>query len=87
MPTFSTGFDSGSAYPVKCTIGLVGTLVVAALLSAAAYVCSEPVQARGTLDIGELDVVGSGLPTLPSYNLDPDITYNVRQALGFLGKC
>lgn len=63
-------------------MGLIGTLVVAGLLSATAYVRSEPMQARGTLDIVEVDIVGSGLPALPSYNVDPDIAYNVGQLFG-----
>ena len=62
-------------------MGLVGTLVIAGLLSATTYVRSEPMQARGTLDLVEVDIAGSALPALPDYNLDPDIAHNVRELL------
>ncbi|KAF8606065.1 phosphoglycerate mutase-like protein [Ceratobasidium sp. AG-I] len=58
-------------------MGLVGTLVVAGLLSATTYVRSEPMQAKGTLDLVEVDIAGSTFPALPSYNLDPDIAHNL----------
>ncbi|KAG9103772.1 hypothetical protein FRC06_008090 [Ceratobasidium sp. 370] len=58
-------------------MGLVGALVVAGLLSAAAYVQSNPVESRTTYDPIAPGSHDSKLPILPSYKLDPDIANNL----------
>ncbi|QRV88869.1 histidine phosphatase family containing protein [Ceratobasidium sp. AG-Ba] len=56
---------------------LVVTLVVASLLSAAAYVQSNPVESRTTHDPVALGSHDAPLPSPPSYRLDPDIANNL----------
>ncbi|KAG8726554.1 hypothetical protein FRC12_023293 [Ceratobasidium sp. 428] len=58
-------------------MGLIGALVVAGLLSAAAYVQSNPLEPRATYDPVTSKPYDSQLPTLPSYRLDPDIANNL----------
>ncbi|KAG9126995.1 hypothetical protein FRC07_001075 [Ceratobasidium sp. 392] len=76
------GKEDGSSletnwYPIRYKMGLVGALVVAGLLSAAAYVQSNPVDSRPTRAPVTLEPYGSQLPTLPSYKLDADIANNL----------
>ncbi|KAG8748434.1 hypothetical protein FRC10_005981 [Ceratobasidium sp. 414] len=68
-----------AGYPVRYKMGLVGALVVAGLLSAAAYVQSSPVESRTTHDPIALGSYDSRLPILPSYELDSDIANNLQR--------
>ncbi|KAG8726552.1 hypothetical protein FRC12_023294, partial [Ceratobasidium sp. 428] len=69
--------DRFAGYPVRYKMGLVGALVVAGLLSATAYVQSNPLESGATYDPVALESYDSQLPILPSYKLDPDIANNL----------
>lgn len=58
-------------------MGLISSLVVAGMISAAAFIQYRPMVSRSAQDLVAPYGYDSGLPSLPSYKLDPDIAHNV----------
>jgi hypothetical protein len=65
-------------YSVKYKMALFSSLVVAGLMSGAMLVQSRSMPSL-VRDPAGRDGYNSGLPSLPSYDLEPDIANNVRQ--------
>lgn len=71
------------ARPSKPKLLIVATLVSAGLLSTALYLQPRSWLLKSHMGPVELGALDTELPALPSYDLKPDIAYNVRSISPF----